>query len=130
MTMKDAAPEICTHSSSPPMSTRWWLFLIFLWTFALVGAAPLLLLPAVEIPTRIAENFPIPDVTSVSVIKKKPLLDWMDRHGRYSLEVVRGETVTRYGSPRSPYSVEIGLTGVELKSSEGTIYVPLAPTAK
>ena len=69
-----------------PMSNRWWIFLIFLWTVALVLAAPLFLLPTVERRSSVASS-PRAD-SLVTIIEKHPLLDWTERHNQYELEFV------------------------------------------
>lgn len=93
MNIEDKAPEVRIDTSPTGMSTRWWLFLVILWSVALVYAAPLFLLPARE--SRISVLLPGVGVDSVSFIETKPMLDWLGRHKRHALEVVRHGKTTK-----------------------------------
>jgi hypothetical protein len=111
-------------SLTPPMNTRWWIILFVLWTLTLVAATPLLLLPAVERPVSTTE-FQMPDVTSVTVIQRRPILDWLDRHSRYTLEVMHRGTSKRYPWVSRDWRLTTAPDRTEISSSDGSIVIPL-----
>ena len=113
-----------------PMNNRWWIFLTCLWTVILIGAAPVLLLPSTERSYSVV-NLPQTSVTSVTVLQKKPVLDWTGRLSRYELQVVtRGQT-QRYSWPEASWQITSRADGVvQIASGDGRIVIPLTNSNK
>jgi hypothetical protein len=128
MNIEDKTPDVRLETSPKRMSTRWWLFLVILWSVVLVKAAPLFLLPARE--TRNSVLLPAVGVDSVSIIETKPILDWLGRHKRYALEVVRHGKTTKVAWPNGSWGVRVIPDGVELTSLDGTVILLPNTTAK
>ena len=108
-----------------PMSNRWWIFLTGLWTIVLIGAAPVFLLPTTEHSTTVS-NLPFPGVTSITVLLKRPLLDWTGRLRQFELQaMVHGQT-RRFPWRGESWNLSQRADGViQVSSIDGTVVIPL-----
>ncbi len=91
------------------MNNRWWIFLVGLWTVALVTVVPFLFSPMREGYQRVVN--PCPGVTSITLYDRRPFLDWTGRLKRYELEVMVNGKASRFPWPGSNWTVSTGADG-------------------
>ena len=116
--------ELQTYPT-PPMSNRWWIFLTCLWTTILIAAAPVFLLPAIERPYSVV-NLSQTSITSVTVLQKKPILDWTGRLSQYELQVITHGLTRRFTWPGTRWQITSKADGgVQISSGDGQIVIPL-----
>lgn len=113
------------------MSTRWWIFLIVLWTITLLVAMPFLCSLTREFhPGTRADNH---DALQVYYVKTVPLLDWTGvRLARYEVEVDQGDEVARYPLAEDNFSVDLSQPdAVQIKypRSGAVLRIPRRPAA-